>query len=192
MHSPMHPARIAIMDFLEENKDKYTITKVQAFNHYPKDPTNPGDNRVYDKKIGGALLDLGVYTIQQNDQIAHFLGTDIKTVLANADSKDIRIKQYADDGVDLETVTKIKHNGVSYETSSKVNPSTDTNEDFIIWLKDKDNGKVSKLALSKGCHPQDSIGVFLENEDGSVLKLENSYDTKSSYAYQLEMVQGLS
>lgn len=43
--------------------DKYEIKKVEAYNYYPKDPTNPSDWRIFDKEIGGALLDLGVYLI---------------------------------------------------------------------------------------------------------------------------------
>ena len=64
MHAPLHPSRVAILDFLKKNSDKYTIESIEAYNHYPKDPTNPNDDRVYDKKIGGSLLDLGVYVIQ--------------------------------------------------------------------------------------------------------------------------------
>lgn len=61
MHGPLHPSRIAIQKFVEENKDY--VTKVEAYNHYPKDPTD-GYNRCYDPAYGGAYLDLGVYVYQ--------------------------------------------------------------------------------------------------------------------------------
>lgn len=62
-------------------------------------------------------------------------------------------------------------------------------EEFTIWLKSKETGQISKLTLNKGCHPHDSIGVFLEHSDGTVEKLPNSCDPKSSYFRQTEMVQ---
>lgn len=64
MHSPLHTSRIAFHRFVEENKDK--VTRVEVFNHYPKNP-NVGYERCYDPKFGGAYLDLGVYVYQQAD-----------------------------------------------------------------------------------------------------------------------------
>lgn len=63
MHAPIHPNRKAIVDFLNIKRDKFTVEKVEAYNHYPKDPFNPKDNRIYMPNIGGCLLDLGVYVI---------------------------------------------------------------------------------------------------------------------------------
>ena len=47
MHAPIHPNRLAIIDFLKSNCDDYKIEKVETFNHYPKDPFNPKDSRIY-------------------------------------------------------------------------------------------------------------------------------------------------
>ena len=93
-------------------------------------------------------------------------------------------------GVDVEAKTKIVHNDVTYEFSNKVNPGTDSSEEYNIWLTNEE-GALVKLGLGKGCHPHESIGVFLEDPNGNVTKLENSYDPKSSYAYQAEMCEGI-
>lgn len=77
MHNPLHPSRKAIMKFLNENKENYKVYAVEAYNHYPKDPTNPRDGRIYDKKFGGTMKDLGVYVLQQADEIGRVNGFDL-------------------------------------------------------------------------------------------------------------------
>lgn len=101
MHSFLHPARKAMEKFLKENLHKYEIIGVEAYNHYPKDPTNPRDGRCFRKDIGGVLLDLGVYVYQQADEIARYIGFDIKEALSNASKKTIALKNNPD-GIDIE------------------------------------------------------------------------------------------
>lgn len=93
------------------------------------------------------------------------------------------------DGIDIEQVSRLEYKGVQFHLSSKLNPGTDMLEEYTIWLKSNETGELSKLTLNKGCHPHDSIGVFVEHSDGTVEKLPNSCDVKSSYFRQTEMVQ---
>ena len=189
MHAPLHPCRAAIIDFLKDNQDKYIINKIEAFNYYPKDPTNPSDWRIFDKEIGGALLDLGVYLIQQSDEILNTLGSDFKTAFHKGENRVVKIKK-TPEGVDLESRCTMNHKGIEIYWECKVNPGTDTLEEQIIWLTRKLDNSVSKLTLSKACHPADSIGVFLEHADGTIEKIVGA-DTKTSYAYQSDMCNSL-
>lgn len=114
----------------------------------------------------------------------------MKEGILKAEKKDIKIKYAPDQLVDMENLTIFEHKGVTFHLSSKVNPGTDTSEEFNIYFK-KD-GKGSKLSFAKGCHPHDSIGVFHEKPDGSVEKLANSCEEKTSYSYQIEMCHDIS
>lgn len=195
MHAPLHPSRVALIDFLKNNQDKYTVETVDAYNHYPKDPTNEMDSRIFDPSIGGALLDLGVYLIQQCDEIAELYGLDFQTILDQGDKMLIDCRKNPE-GIDIETTCKLKYNiketyeqfydGITFKFSCKVNPGTDELEEQIIYLRSKSDGTLSKLSFSKMNHPADSIGLFLEHANGTVEKLMGN-EPKTSYAYQNEM-----
>lgn len=78
--------------------------------------------------------------------------------------------------------------------SAKVNPGTDTLEEYTIWLipagSNEDN--LSKITFAKACHPGWSwTGAFLEHADGTVEKIPNSMNPKTSYSFQLEMCQNM-
>lgn len=190
MHNPLHPSRKAIIKFLNENKDKYQVYAVEAYNHYPKDPTNPRDGRIYDKKSGGTMKDLGVYVLQQADEISRLNGFDLKEALANGQN-DINVK-YGKNNVDIEALMHLNYKGIHFSLSTKLNPGTDTLEEYTIWLipagSNEDN--LSKITFAKACHPGWSwTGAFLEHADGTVEKLPGSLNQRTSYSYQLEMCQ---
>lgn len=107
MHSPLHPARKEIHKFLTENKDKYQVYAVEAYNHYPKDPYNPKDGRIYDKRFGGVMKDIGLYCLQQADEVSRIEGFDISEVLSNGDN-DINIK-YGKNGADIEALLNLNY-----------------------------------------------------------------------------------
>lgn len=85
---------------------------------------------------------------------------------------------------------QLKYKGINFHLSTKLNPGTDTLEEYVIWLipagSTADN--LSKITFSKACHPGWSwVGAFLEHADGTVEKLPDSLDSRTSYSYQLEM-----
>ena len=100
MHSPLHPARQIMLQQIENKKD--CIDQVIIKHHYPKDPTSPGDLRCYDQLTGGAMLDLGVYSLQQADEIARLLEVDILEELKKSGPKDIQIKKAFNSNLDVE------------------------------------------------------------------------------------------
>jgi len=191
MHSPLHPSRQLLLEQIEERKDQLDAVLIK--NHYPKDPTVPGDGRCYDEKTGGAMLDLGVYVLQQADEVARLLGVDLLEELPKMETRDIQVKKAPNSRVDIETYINFKVKGVSFALSARLNPGTDTGEEQIVWFKESadEQGEVrrGKLTLGKACHPHWGNGVFLENHDGTVQTFPGSEDAKPSYSYQLDMCQ---
>lgn len=133
--------------------------------------------------------------MQQADEVCRLNGFDIKEALSEGQDKSISIK-YSPDGVDIEALAIMKYQGIEFYLSNKINPGTDTLEEYNIWIKPKGSKdphvKPIKMALDKGCHPGWSFfGVILEHPDGTITKIDGSHDEKTSYSYQSDFCEDL-
>ena len=68
MHDALDPSRVKILQLAKENKNQIKELRIK-FN-YPKSQFAPGDWRIFNKEVGGTLLDLGVYNLRLAHDIA--------------------------------------------------------------------------------------------------------------------------
>lgn len=128
---------------------------------------------------------MGVYLIQQCDEMAQLQDFSYKQALQDGENKRISIKKNPD-GVEVEAVCSLKYKDITFNISSKMNPGTDSFQQQNVWVRSKSDKSLSKICFSKAVHPHESIGVFLEHSDGTVEKIKDC-EPKTSYAYQAEM-----
>lgn len=187
MHSPLHPGREVLKDWVKRYKDEVSDVYV-AFN-YPKDPYDKDARRTYDKDVGGVMLDLGVYVFNCMQDITEILGFDFIDFAKKEPQvtyKTLKGKTYEFENaeVDFEVTVEFEHEQRTIFASTKMSPGVDNHQGVIVTLKNGD-----KITQNAYVHPHCSNGVFYESKHGLVTKDARSIDPKSSYAYQLELCE---
>jgi predicted dehydrogenase len=74
-HDALDPSRVYLLHLAKTFKSD--VREIRIKFNYPKSQSVPGDKRIFDKKVGGTLLDLGVYNIRLAHDLLNVLDLNL-------------------------------------------------------------------------------------------------------------------